>query len=145
MPKMSPQEAAAKWASKAAAAQGDYQAGIERTQVDPLQAAAAAADKWQQNVAAAKDRFRAGVTRVTKQDWQRAAIEKGAPRYGTGVQAAQGKFSEFASEFFPYLDQVTARTKAMPSVTLEQRLARMVEQARAVSQFRRRGGTRMGG
>jgi hypothetical protein len=145
MARMTPQEAAAKWAAKAAAAQGDYQAGVERTSADPGQLAAAAADKWLANVQQAREKFRAGVSRVSAAEWKRATIEKGAPRYGTGVQQAQSKFAEFTSEFFPFLDQVTSRTRAMPSTTLEQRLARMVEQARAVSQFRRRGSVRPGG
>ncbi len=137
--RLSPQDVAAKWAARASAAQGDYQAGVQAVSQSPGAAAAAKADKWLQNVQQAKDKFKSRVGATSLSDWQTATVQKGAPRYGTGVQAAQGKMAAFAAEFGPHLDAVTQRVKAMPDTTLEQRLARMVEQARGTSQFRRRG------
>ena len=140
----SPQEIASKWSARASAAQGDYAAGVERTTDDPGRAAAAAADKWQANVTSAKDRYRARVGAVSAAEWKRATVEKGAPRYGTGVQQAQDKFGQFMSEFAPHLEGVTARVKAMPSTTLEQRIERSRQQQIGTAQFRRRGGGGMG-
>lgn len=145
MARLDPQALAAKWSQRAGAAQGDYVDGVRRTTADPGAAAAAAADKWQVNTQAAKDKFRAGVGRVSKGEWQAAVETKGATRYSSGVQAAQGKMAAFASEFLPHLDQVTQRTRAMPSTTLEQRLERMRQQAIGVSQFRRGRGGSYGG
>lgn len=137
---MSPQEAAAKWAQRAGAAAGDYATGIQRTTVDPGQAAAAKADKWFAGVQASRDKFRQNVSRVSKGEWQQAAIEKGAPRFATGVQQAEGKMGQFLSEFLPFQDSITSRVRAMPDVTPEQRIQRMVEQVRGTAGFRRRGG-----
>lgn len=145
MARMSAAEAAAKWREKASAATGDYTAGIERTTADPGALAAQAADKWQANVANAKQRFADRVRSVSQADWKRAAVEKGGARYGSGVSAAEPKFSQFASEFFPHLDAVTNRVKGLPSTTLEQRLERMRQQAIGTSQFRRRGMGARGG
>src|SRR5581483_3064764 len=141
MARISPQDAAAKWASRAAAAQGDYQTGVQSVQQSPGAAAAAKADKWLQNTQTAKDKFRARVGSVSLQDWQAATVQKGAPRYSQGVQAAQGKMAQFTAEFFPFLRPVTNRPPPMPDTTMEQRIARMVEQVRGTAQFRRRGTT----
>jgi len=137
--RLSPQDAAAKWSQRASAAQGDYQAGVQSVSQAPGAAAAAKSDKWLQGVQGAKDKFKSRVGAVSLSDWQTATVQKGAPRYGTGVQQAQGKMAQFLSEFGPHLDAVTARVKSMPDTTFEQRMQRMVEQAKGTSQFRRRG------
>ncbi len=139
MARLSPQEAAAKWAQRASAATGDYQQGIANVTGSPGAKAAAKADKWLASVQQAKDKFKSRVGAVSEAEWKQAAIEKGAPRFATGVQASEPKMASFAAEFFPHLDSVTNRVKAMPDTTLEQRLARMVEQARGTAQFRRSG------
>jgi hypothetical protein len=138
--RLSPQEMAAKWRDRASAATGDYQAGVERVSGSPGQAAARKADKWFAGIQNSRSKWQERVAGVSEAEWKQATVEKGAPRFATGVQAAEGKMAQFASEFFPHLDAVTNRVKAMPDTTLEQRLARMTEQARGVSQFRRRSG-----
>ncbi len=140
MARIDPQAAAAKWAARAAAAQGDYQAGVQNVSQSPGAAAAAKADKWLANVQQSKEKFKAGAGRTSLSDWQQATIQKGGPRFATGVQAAQPKMAAFASEFFPFLDAVTQKVRAMADTTPEQRIARMVEQVRGTAQFRRRGG-----
>lgn len=139
MARIDPQAAAAKWAARAAAAQGDYTAGVQSVSVSPGAAAAAKADKWLASVQQAKEKFKAGAARTSLSDWQQAAVQKGGPRYATGVQAAQPKMAAFTAEFFPFLDAVTQKVKAMPDTNPEQRIARMVEQVRSTAQFRRRG------
>lgn len=141
MARLSPQDAAQKWAQRASAAQGDYTQGVQSVQQAPGAAAAAKAEKWQQNVVAARDKFRSRVAQVSLQEWQAATVQKGAPRYAQGVQQATTKMAQFMSEFLPFLDSVTNRVKQMPDTTPEQRITRMVEQVRGVSQFRRRGTT----
>lgn len=140
MARIDAQAAAAKWAARAAAAQGDYQDGVMSVAQSPGAAAAAKADKWLASVQQSKEKFKAGAARTSLSDWQQATIQKGGPRFATGVQAAQGKMATFTSEFFPFLDGVTNKVKSMPDNTPEQRIARMVEQVRGTAQFRRRGG-----
>ena len=49
----------------------------------------------------------------------------------------QPKMQAFMSSFLPFLSGVTQRTRAMPSGGLENGIARMNAQARAVAQYRR--------
>lgn len=141
MARLTPEEAAAKWAQRTAAATGDYQAGVERVNQAPGQKAAAKADKWLAGVQGGRDKFRDRVGAVSLSEWQRATVEKGAPRFAAGASAGEPKMAQFQREFLPHLDAVTNRVRAMPDNTMEQRLARMVEQARGAAQFRRgRGG-----
>lgn len=137
--KASPQEIAAKWAQRAAAAQGDYASGIASVSQAPGQAAAAKAEKYRQGVTASVDKWRERTQAVSLSEWQTAAIQKGAPRFATGVSAAEGKMAGFLSEFGPHLDAVTAKVRGMPDTTPEQRIQRMVEQVRGTAAFRRRG------
>ena len=63
--------------------------------------------------------------------------DKGIPRYGTGVQQALPKMQAFMGEFLPFLDNLSATVQAMPSLTLEQNIARVVTQVRGAAQFKR--------
>lgn len=143
--RLSPEDAARKWAARASQATGDYQAGIERVSGSPGQKAAAKADKWLAGVQSSRDKFRDRVGSISEAEWKEAAISKGGPRFATGVQAAEAKMATFQREFGPHLDAVTNRVRSMPDNTPEQRIARMVEQVRGTAQFRRRGGYGGGG
>lgn len=137
MAKMSPQEGAAKWAQRAAAASGDYVAGVERVSVSPGQAAASKYAKWQAGLQASGDKWRSRVAAVSTEEWKESVRTTGASRFAQGVQAKQHKMERFLSEFQPFQDGVTSRVRSMPDTTPEDRINRMVTQVRETAKFRR--------
>ena len=136
MAKITPQEAAAKWAQRTAAATADVARGIDRVTTAPGQKAAAAADKWHARVTGAKDKFRDNAGAVSLGEWQEAA-KAGVARIATGVQAKQGKMERFQTEFFAHLDRGKATIDSMPTTSLEASIAKATAQMRHNAAFRR--------
>jgi len=83
-----------------------YTTGVNAVKVAPGQAAAAASALWAANVAAAVNKFAANSAKISLQSWQSSAINKGAPRLGTGATAAQPKFQAFMTAFLPQLTNI---------------------------------------
>jgi hypothetical protein len=135
MPKQTPAELAAKWATRTGAATQDVVAGVDRVTEHPGRKAAAQQAVWAQNTAA-QDKWARRVQAGSLEDWK-AATKSGAARIAGGVQAKKGKVEAFWQEFGPFQDSVTQQTNAMPRGSLEQNLARMLNQARRTSEFKR--------
>lgn len=133
-----PAENAAKWKNRLSAATPEIQAGIQRVTQAPGQAAAKQKGAWVQNTQAAADKWERNVSRVTLSDWQ-AAATAGVNRVASGAAAKVGKMESFLADFQPHLERVQQRLSAMPRGGLEQNLARMLENARQNSTFRRSG------
>jgi hypothetical protein len=133
-----PAEVQAKWASRTAAASGEWVAGVNRVTQAPGQAAAAAADKWLMAVTNSKDKFRTRVGAVTLEAWK-AATAASQARLADGVNRKKDKVGAFMAQFLPFASQVSDRVRAMPSTTFEDRIARMVANARGLAEFRRTG------
>lgn len=140
MPKLTPQEVAAKWKQRTSAASPDYVKGVRAVTENPAAKAAAAKDKWLASIqeAAANDRFAKGLGRVTLQDWQKAAAEKGGQRITAGVAGAESRMNTFLSGFLPALENITQQTRSMSSLTLADRIARMVAQAQSAATLKGR-------
>lgn len=138
MANLTPEEIAAKYAARTSAATGDWVRGVQGVTQSPGAAAAAKADKWAANTAAAKDKFQRRAAGTSLSDWQNAAIEKQS-RYAQGTQAGASKMAEFQREFQPFQKSVTAKVRAMPDTTIEQRLDRARAQAMETHKFQRRG------
>lgn len=136
MPRLSPQEIAAKAASRAAAASADYEAGVRRVSVAPGQRAAAKKNAYVQNTAASADKWASRTAAVSLADWQNATLGKSG-RFAQGVSAAQPKIAEFWTSFGPHLDNVTAKVRAMPSDTMEQRIERARQQMLGAAAYKR--------
>jgi hypothetical protein len=83
-------DVAAKWASRSAAAGGDYAKGVQNTTKDWAADTTAAAGAWGAGVQAAigSGSFAKGVNAAGTAKWKAMATGKGAQRYPTGVQAA---------------------------------------------------------
>lgn len=137
MARITATQAAQKWSRNLSAAGEDIKNGVNGVQVSPGVLAARQVEKWFANVTASKDKWASRVGKVQLADWQQAMITVGVPRIAQGAAAKQGNYESFANEFYPFLDRVTAATRQLPSTTLEDRLNRMVTQARGVSQFKR--------
>lgn len=139
MPKLTPQQIAAKWAQRLSGATNEIKDGVMNTKTAPSQSAIAKKDKFRQNLLASIDNgdWEAGLSRITLADWQKAMIDKGLGRIASGAQAAQGDFTSFMSELLPYQEQVVQQIKSMPDLTLEDSIQRMSTMVRAMSQFKR--------
>lgn len=136
MPKMTPQELANKWKTRTSAATQDVIAGVDRVTEHPGRKAAQQKEAWRNNTVNAADKWERRVQAGTLEDWK-ARTKDGAQRIGQGVQAKAGKVEGFWQEFGPFQDSVTANTRAMPRGSLEQNLARMLNQARKTADFKR--------
>lgn len=141
MARLTPDEIAEKWAGKTAAASGDYQRGVERVSESPGQAAARKVEKYEAGVRDNVGKWKERVGNVSLSDWQRATVEKGAARYASGAQQAQGKMAEFQREFQPFQERVTQQVRSMPDTTQEQRFQRALAQMKGTAQFRRGRGS----
>ena len=135
MSRMTPQQAAEKWASRTASATGDWERGVQNVTQAPGAAAAAAKDKWAAGVAAAKDRFAANSQAVSLTEWKSRAVTKSS-RYSQGTEAAKPKMQTFLQTFLPAQEAITNSVRAMPSTTPEQREARMIAQMRQTRALR---------
>jgi hypothetical protein len=124
MARLTPEEYAAKWAQRTSAATADYSAGIQRVQTAPGQQAAAKEQKYQAGVQAAvtSGKWRRNVAGVSLQQWQEAAMNKGAQRLATGAQAAQSKMAAAGARILPMIDQVAAEVARLPDTTVEDRI-----------------------
>jgi len=132
-------QAVAKWLTNIGGASDRMKTGAMAVTQAPGQAAAQAADKWLAKVTAAKAKFAARVGSVSLQDWQNAYINVGIPRVAQGAQAKQGKFLSFFNEFLPYLNTGLQTIDKMPSVTLEDGIARATAMIRYNAKFKRSG------
>jgi len=130
-------DATAKWLSNLSAASGRMQSGAMGVTKAPGVAAAAAADKWLAKVTASKAKFAARVSSVSLQDWQNSYINVGIPRVAQGAQAKQAKVQAFFDEFLPYLQRGMATIDNLPSVTLEDGIARASAMIRYNAKFKR--------
>ena len=130
-----------KWASNTKGSTQSYIAGVRATTANPGELAAASADKYAEGCreAVASGRYQDGCRSVSPAQWKDACEKTGAPRISSGVDKGRAKMQVFLAEFLPQQEAITAQVRQMPSSTLEQRLDRMVAQARLTSQIRVRG------
>lgn len=102
-------DSAQKWATRSAAAGGDYKKGVQQPKRSWATATAESADAWQQGVteAAGRGAFASGVQAAGDSKWQRKAVQVGASRYSSGVQAAK---SDYQAGFAPYAQVIEGVT-----------------------------------
>lgn len=136
-----PQAATAKWVSNLSAATDRMTTGAQAVQTAPGVAAAAAADKWLARVTAAKQKFATNVAAVSLQSWQNSYINIGIPRVAQGANAKQAKMLNFMSQWLPYLQNGVATIDKMPSVTLQDGIARATAMITYNSKFKRQVST----
>lgn len=132
-----PQAATAKWVANISAATDRMTTGAQSVQTAPGQLAAAAADKWLARVTASKAKFAANVGAVSLQSWQNSYINIGVPRVAQGANAKQGKMLNFMNQWLPYLQTGVATIDKMPSVTLQDGIARATAMIQYNAKFKR--------
>ena len=123
-----PQAATQKWMTAMSGAGTAYTAGINGVQTAPGVLAARASNKYLMGVQANVTKFERNVSAVPLSTWQQLAISKGANRLGSGAAAAEPKFLAFTTSFFAFLKTVEAQVANMPTDTIDQRIAKAVQQ-----------------
>lgn len=141
--KKTPQDATQKWVTNLSGATAEIQAGIDRVTEAPGVKAAAKSQKWIMAVQASQDKWKRNVSAVSLEQWKTLFKTVGVQRIAQGAQAKQGKYTNFANQFFPYLEQGIQKVNAMPDTTLEERINRAVTMMRHNSQFKRTGNSGM--
>ena len=131
--------AAQKWASAMAGASASYTAGVQAVTVAPGQKAAASQANYLAGVQNKVGEWAANVAAVGLGEWQNAAVNKGAPRLGSGATAAQGKFTTFLQALLQYeQNQLGALPPRGPKGSNDQR---MIAWSHAMQQFKKPAGT----
>lgn len=125
-----------KWKTRTAGATQQVVEGVRRVTEAPTAKAARQKQAWINNTIAKQDKWERNTAAVTLEEW-RAATEAGAQRIAAGVQAKAGKMERFLGEFLPFVENVQRQVNQTPRGDLETNLARMVQNARLISQFRR--------
>lgn len=133
----SPQAAADAWVSGMQASQQKVTDGINSVTESPTAAAARNLDKYVQNTAAAVNsgKMASKLNAVTLQDWKNAAIAK-VGRIGSGATAAKPKMMKHLQQWLPFVANVRAQVKQMPSTTPQDRIQRMVFNATQLATFK---------
>lgn len=136
-----PNAVSLRWAQNLGSSTQKIQASVEAySGPSPGQKAAAQKVKWLQKLQAAADKWAQRTGAVTTPEWQQAMITKAIPRIGQGATAAIPKMQSFFAQFLPYVNQAAQTVRQMPSVTLEDGIARCVAQIRANAAFSYRKG-----
>lgn len=139
MAKLSPREVAEKQVRKAQAASEDYIRGVRSVTESPMAKAVSKKEKFKNNLMRAIDsgKWENNTAAVPMEEWARKTETVGAPRYSEGVGAALEKTVAFQEEFLPFVRSVQEKVNSMPDATPEQRIAKMVENAKSISKFQR--------
>ena len=139
MPKLTPQQAREKQASRLKASTSTIAQQVNAVSEAPGIKAAKQADKMLNNLTTAVTSGRWGrrVASVSLEDWKTAMIQKGIPRIAAGIDAAAPKVEAFFTEFFPLLDTIKTEVDKMPSMTLQDNINRMVHQVTRAAEFKR--------
>ena len=139
MAKLTAQEFQEKHARRLTASIDDVRKGIDRVTVNPCETAAASKDKMLANLTAAvqNGKWANGLKRVSLEQWKKQARDVGVNRISAGINAASAKVVAFAEQLLPHIDAQQAKLKNMPSITLEDNIARMTSFVRGMATFRR--------
>lgn len=135
--RVSPADGTTKWANRTTAAVPDFVKGVNNTQVNPMQKAAAKSDKYLQGVQNNVPKWQRNTAAFPFDQWKAITSGLGGQRLAAGVSAKQDKYTAFAEKFYPYLDQGLTKVNAMSDTTFEDRLQKMVAMARHNHDFKR--------
>jgi hypothetical protein len=134
----SPQDALAKWKTRASAAAGDYVAGVQNTDKDIANLAIQAIPRMRTEIIAAIDSGRVanGLRRIGTAGIKQAVQEKGGAAYSNGVQNADTKFLDAFGRLLPYIQQAQTQVASMPNLTDADRDQRMLRFVQLMRQYK---------
>ncbi|MGH7375867.1 MAG: hypothetical protein ACREKK_00425 [Candidatus Methylomirabilales bacterium] len=112
-----------------------WEAGIQRPRANFKTAALANNDGWKAGVqaAVAGDKFARGMSAVNEDEAIQTALAVGGGGYASGAALRQGKFQSRVDAIKPRMAAVTEATRRMPARTLQERVARMVNQVQGAA------------
>ena len=139
MAKVSAEEYSEKWNRRIKAGLTDMRKGVEKVTEAPGKKAAEASDKMKARINEAIDSGKWGknVAAISVDEWKSKMINKGIPRVSGGADAAKDKVASFAAKLLPAVDAAAAKAKSMPSLTLEDNIARMTTFIREMAKFKK--------
>lgn len=139
MAKLTPTEYQEKYARRMKASVEDVRRGIDRVTESPMDKAAAKQDKMLTNLTASvqSGKWAAGLKRVPLEEWKTKARDVGVNRIAAGVDAAKDKSIAFAEVLLPHIDRGREKIKAMPDITLDDNINRMVAFTRHMGELKR--------
>jgi hypothetical protein len=139
MSRRSFRETAEKQIRRSQEASGDYLKGVDSVTESPTKKAVAKKDKLKANWNKAIDdgKWADACEAVSVDEWKKKTKEKGGMRYAAGVEAAKDDIVAFHEEFGSFLDGHMATIDKLPDATPEQRIQKMVANARGIATFKR--------
>jgi len=140
MAKLTPQEFQEKHARRLKGAVEDIRAGVNRVSESPTAKAAAKQSTMLQNLTEAVNsgKWASRLKSVSTEDWKSATLDKGLNRIASGIDGAQQKVVDFASQLLPFQDTLSGQVSKMPDLTLEDSIARATAWIRGMSKFQRK-------
>jgi len=114
-----------------------YKAGVMAVTESPMQKAADNADKWFAGIQRAftDGTWVAGLLSVSLSEWKSKTSGEGATRWQSSATEASQNYGEFIRQFTPHLERVQNDVEQMPSLNLDDNIARMVFNARENAKF----------
>jgi len=139
MPKLTPQQAADKHAQRLKGSVELMRNGIDNVTVAPGVQAAAKSDKMRQNLIESIDsgKWARNVAAVPLAEWKDRMKNIGIPRIPAGIDAANTKMVGFYTELFAHQEGLQQQVAAMPDLTLDDNIQRMISWVRGMSNFDR--------
>lgn len=130
-----------KYKSRAVGARKEYEAGVKAPKADPTEAAIEMQDTMLAKLTEAivNGDWANGLRAVGQAGWQKACIEKGAPRYGPGITAGLPKYQAFVRDFAPHLEAGMASVRGMPKTTIEESIEKAAAMIRHNAAYKFRG------
>lgn len=116
-----------------------YQDGVRSNTKHPGEEAIKRKPKMRQRFLEALDsgKFDEGARSYSLQQWQDRTATVGARNLPQGVADAADKTQQFHEQFSEFLDGHMSKIDAMPDNTIEERLAKMRENALGIAKFKR--------
>lgn len=127
-----------KWARRTAAAGTDWAEGVKAVTDAPGAAAAAKADAWQAKLTdpSTKEKYRRNVAAVPLQEWK-DKTSAASGRFTGGAQGAQDKMLRHQQAVEAHMEAGLRQLATMPSVTLEDKIARSAFWQRHMATYKR--------
>lgn len=127
-----------KWLERARAAVEDYKLGVQNPRRDPIKAAISMKDTLMRKMAAREtwDKWEQKLSAWNLEAWSKRAVNVGANRYPTGIEASQDTFKQFYEQFSKHLAEGLPKVYSIPRVTLDDSIRRAAEMIRHNAKFR---------
>lgn len=139
MPKIDATEYASKWKANLDNSVTRIKTQVAKVTVAPTLEAIKKKDKMKANLIKAVDsgKWERGLRSVSLEDWKNSMINVGVDRIPTGTANAEPKMKAFGEKLLAFEGSLQAKIKAMPDLTLEQNIQRMVTFVKGMSEFQK--------